>query len=100
MVSVDVKPKVSEEVHAKIQQAIGPHENLLTIVKKRKLQSYGHVSRSSDPDKSILQGKVKRGRRQSKQKKGWEDNTREWTRLEFAKSQRAVENRRKMEETG
>ena len=27
----------NEEVHAKIQQAIGPHEDLLTIVKRRKL---------------------------------------------------------------
>ena len=36
-----------EEVRAKIQQAIGPHEDLLTIVKRRKLQWYGHVSRSS-----------------------------------------------------
>ena len=34
------------EVCAKIQQAIGPHEDLLTIVKRRKLQWYGHVSRS------------------------------------------------------
>ena len=34
-----------EEVRAKIQQAIEPHEDLLTIVKKRKLQWYGHVSR-------------------------------------------------------
>ena len=30
----------------------------------------------------------------------WEDNIREWTGLEFTKSQRAVENREKMEETG
>ena len=30
-----------EEVRAKIQQAIGPHENFLTIVKRRKLQWYG-----------------------------------------------------------
>ena len=27
----------NEEVRAKIQQAIGPHEDLLTIVKRRKL---------------------------------------------------------------
>ena len=27
----------NEEVHAKLQQAIGPHEDLLTIVKRRKL---------------------------------------------------------------
>ena len=35
----------NEEVRAKIQQAIGPHEDLLMIVKRRKLQWYGHVSR-------------------------------------------------------
>ena len=33
------------------------------------------------------------GRRQDRQRKRWEDNIREWTGLEFAKSQRAVENR-------
>ena len=78
----------NEEVRAKIQQAIGPHEDLLTIVKRRKLQWYGHVSRSLGLAKSILQGTVKGG-----QRKRWEDNIREWTGLEFAKSQRAVENR-------
>ena len=30
-------------------------------------------------------------RRQGRQKKRWEDNTREWTGLEFAKFQKAVE---------
>ena len=35
---------INEEVHAKIQQAIGPHEDLLTIVKRCKLLCYGHVS--------------------------------------------------------
>ena len=85
-----------EEVHAKIQQATGPHEDLLTIVKRRKLQWYGHVSRSSGLAKTILQGTVKGGRRQGTQKKRWEDNIREWTGLEFAKSQRAVEKREKL----
>ena len=83
----------NEEVRAKIQQAIGPHEDLLTIVKRRKLQWYGHVSRSSALAKTILQGKVKGGRRQGRQRKRWEDNIREWAGLEFGKSQRAVENR-------
>ena len=50
---------INEEVRAKIQQAIGPHEDLLTIVKRRKLQRYGHVSRSSGVAKTILQGTVK-----------------------------------------
>ena len=34
----------NEEVHAKIQQAVGPHEDLLIIVKRYKLKWYGHVS--------------------------------------------------------
>ena len=82
----------NEEVRAKIEQAIGPHEDLLTIVKRSKLQWFGLVFRSSDLAKTILQGTVKGGRRQGRQRKSWEDNIREWTGLEFAKSQQAVEN--------
>ena len=85
----------NEEVRAKIQKATGPHEDLLTIVKRRKLQWYGHVSRSSGLAKTILQGTVNGGRRQGGQRKRWEDNIREWTGLELATSQRAVENRGK-----
>ena len=85
----------NEEVRAEIKQAIGPHEDLLTIVERRKLQWYGHVSRSSGLARTILQNTVKGGRRQGKQRNRWEDNIREWTGLEFAKSQRAVENREK-----
>ena len=36
---------INEEGRAKIQQAIGPHEDLLATVKRRKLQWYGPVSR-------------------------------------------------------
>ena len=50
-----------EEVRAKIQQAIGPYEDFLTIVKRRKLRWYAHVSRSSGLAKTILQGTVKGG---------------------------------------
>ena len=83
-----------KEVRAKIPQATGPHE-YLTIVKRRTLRWYAHVSRSSDLAKTILQGTVKGGRRQGGQRKRWEDNIRDWTGLEFGKSQRAVENREK-----
>ena len=83
------------EVRAEIQQAIGPHEDLLTIVKRRKLQWYGHVSRSSGLAKTILHNTLKGGRIQGRQRKRWEDNIREWTDLEFGRSQRAVENRGK-----
>ena len=70
-------------------------EDLLTIVKRRKLHWYGHASRSSGLAKTILRGTLKGGSRQGRQKKRREDNVREWTGLEFAKFQRAVENREK-----
>ena len=86
----------NEEVCAKIQQAIRPHKDLLTIVKRCKLQWFGHVSCSSGLAKTILQGTIKgeedkadRGRGRNRK----EDNIREWTDLEFTKSQRAVKNR-------
>ena len=50
----------NEEVRAKIKQAIGPHEDL-AIVKRRKLQWYGHASRSSRLAKTVLQDTVKGG---------------------------------------
>ena len=86
----------NEEVCARIQQAIGAQEDPLTIVKRRKLKWYRRVSHSAGLAKTILQGTVKGGRRQGRQKKRWEDNIMEWTGLEFAKFQRAE----KIEETG
>ena len=41
-------------------------------------------------------GHSERGRSQGRQRKRWEDNIRKWTGLEFAKSQRAVENREEL----
>ena len=38
---------------------MGPHEGLLTIVQRRKLQWYGHVCRSSGVAKTIVQGTEK-----------------------------------------
>ena len=49
----------NDKVCAKIQQASGPHEDLLTMVKRHTLQWYGHVSGSSGLAKTILQGTVK-----------------------------------------
>ena len=49
----------NDEVRRKIQAAIGEYDELLTLVKKRKLRWFGHVSRSSGLAKTILQGTVK-----------------------------------------
>ena len=52
------RPCYQRGIHAKIQQAIGPQEDL-TIIKRRKLKWYSHVSHSSGLAKAILQGTVK-----------------------------------------
>ena len=63
----------SKEVCAKIQQAVEPHADLLTIVKRCKLQWYGHAFHSSGLAKIILQDTVKGGRRWGRQRKRLED---------------------------
>ena len=68
---------------------------VIVVVVAKVREWYSHVSRSSGLTKTILQGAVKEVRRQGRQRKRWEDNIREWTGLEFAKSQRAMENRGK-----
>ena len=45
----------NEEVCTEIQHASGPHEDLLTIVKRRKLMWYGRASLHSSLAKAILQ---------------------------------------------
>ena len=76
-----------------MQNAIGVHDDLLTMVKKRKLRWYGHISKSSGMAKTIMQGTVKGARRRGRQKKRWEDNTKELTGMGFGDSLRAVEDR-------
>ena len=90
----------NEEVCVKIQQAIGPYKDLLTMVKRRKLQWYRHVSRSSGLAKTILQGTVKEERRQGRQRKRWEDNIRGMFRPGVRQVSEGSGEQRKMEETG
>ena len=53
----------NEEVCAKIQQAIGPHEDHLAIVKRCKLQWYVHTPRSLGLAKTILTRYSERGKK-------------------------------------
>ena len=91
---------INEEVCAKIQQAMGPHKDLLTIVKRHKLQWCGHVSRSSGLAKTILQGTVKGGRRQGRQRKRCEDNVKGMDRPGVHQVLEGSREQGKMEETG
>ena len=83
----------NEEVRNRIQNATGVHDDLLTMVKKRKFRWYGHMSRFSGMAKTILQGTVKGARRRGRQKKRWEDNIQVWTGMGFGDSLSAAEDR-------
>ena len=94
LLNISYKDHVAdEEVHNRIQNATGVHDDLITMVKKRKLRWYGHISRSSGMAKTVLQGPVKGARRRGRQKKRLEDNIKEWTGMEFGDSLRAAEDR-------
>ena len=98
LLNISYKDHVTnEEVRRKIQAAIGEYDERLTLVKKRKLRWFGHVSRSSGLAKTILQGTVKGKRKRGRQKKRWEAKIKEWTGMDFASSTRAAENRTKWE---
>ena len=94
LLNISYKDHVThEEVRNRIQNAIGVHDDLLTMVRKRKLRWYGHISRSFGMAKTILQWTVKGARRRGRQKKRWEDNIKEWTGMGFGDSLRAAEDR-------
>ena len=60
----------NEEVRRKIQAAIGEYDELLTLVKKRKLRWFGHVSRSSGLAKTILQAQWKEKEKEADRRRG------------------------------
>ena len=86
-------------VFGRIQQTIESHEDL-AIVKKRKLQWYGHLSRSSGLAKTILQGTVKGGRRQGRQRKRWDHKHEGMDRPGVRQVPEGSGGQGKMEETG
>ena len=49
----------NDAVRDRIKQAIGPYDDILTTVKKRKLKWFGYVSRSSGFAKTILKEQCK-----------------------------------------
>ena len=84
---------MNEEVRNRIRAAIGPHDDLLSIVKTRNSRWYGHVTRSTGTTKTIMQGTVPGGKRRGKPKTRWDDNIKEWTELPVAKTLRLAQDK-------
>ena len=85
----------NEEVRQIVMKHVKNYEDLLTKVKKRKLEWYGHVTRSNGLSKTILQGTVQGKRRRGRQRKKWADNIFEWTGISFSATQALAHNRHK-----
>ena len=72
LLNITFKDNVTnEEVRRKIQAVIGEYDDLLTLVKKRKLRWFSHVSRSPRLVKTILQDRErKKKKRQTEEEVG------------------------------
>ena len=87
ILSISYKDRVTnEKVRSTIKHHIGPHEDLLTTVKIRKLKWFGRVTRSCGLTKTVLQGPVEGKRKRGRQRKRWTDNAEEWTGKPFAET--------------
>ena len=60
-------------------QAAGPYDELLSIVRRRKLKWFGHVTRGASLAKVVLQGTVPGGRGRGRPRRTWGADLRDWT---------------------
>ena len=94
ILGISYKDRVTNEhVRKTTIKHIGPYEDLLATVKRRKLKWYGHVTRSGGLTKVILQGTVEGRRRRGRPKKSWIDNIAEWTGKSFTETHAMAHNR-------
>ena len=90
----------NEEVRAKIQQAIGPHEDLLTIVKRPKLKWYGHVFPFIRSGQNHFARHSERGKKTRQTEKGVGRHHQGMDRPQGRKDLEGSGEQRRMEETG
>ena len=91
---IDYRQHVTNETVRNIATTeIGNHQELLEIVKTRKLKWFGHTTRGGGLAKTCLQGTVRGGRGRGRPRKKWSDNISEWTCLSYAEATRAAERR-------
>ena len=66
---ISFRDRITNDVRNRVRVAIGPHNDLLSTVKTRKLRWYGHVTRATGLANTIMQGTVPGGRRRGRPKK-------------------------------
>jgi len=73
--------RTNVSIREEIAKVIGPHESLLSIVKRRKMQFYGHTNRAGNLATTILQGPVDGKRGRGRPRTTWLKNIVDWTGL-------------------
>ncbi|KAI8509148.1 hypothetical protein Bbelb_129960 [Branchiostoma belcheri] len=70
----------NEEVKHRVKSLAGPLPSFLSLVKKRKLQWFGHVTRAKGTlAHTTLQGKAEGGRMRGRPRRTWTSDLKEWT---------------------
>ena len=83
----------NEEVRRKIQAATGEYDELLTLVRKRKLRWFWPRFKVFWFSKDNPTGHSESTKKKRQTEEEGEDNIKEWTGMDFASSARAAENR-------
>src|SRR5271165_7633760 len=73
--------RTNVSIREEITSIIGLHDPLLTVVKKRKMQFYGHTNRAGNLATTILQGSVDGKRGRGRPRTTWLKNIVDWTGL-------------------
>ena len=68
--------RTNVSIREEITSIMGLHDPLLTIVKKRKMQFYGHINRAGNLATTILQGSVDGKRGRGRPRTTWLKNSR------------------------
>ncbi len=86
--------RTNESVRQEIRSYIGAYEPLLEIVRRRKLQWFGHVARHPDTlCHTILQGFVNGRKKRGRPKTNWQENVKTWTGRSIKNCYRMAEDR-------
>ncbi|KAI8511673.1 hypothetical protein Bbelb_107730 [Branchiostoma belcheri] len=86
--------KTNVYVYQQVYSLVGPQEAMMSTVRRRKLQWFGHLTRHNNLAKTILQGTLEGKRRRGRQKKVWLDNIKDWTSLTVPQLLTAAQDRR------
>ena len=90
-----VEHRTNLDVIRCIEDLAGPQEPLLSVVKRRKLGWFGHISRRDGSlAKTIMQGTLEGSRRRGRPRKSWVDNIHDWTGLDSPTLTRTSQDRR------